>query len=68
MILVTALEGETFFKTIYIDNTVLAGNSDKQMKEIKQALTNQFEVKYMENLHYFLGVKVVQVKNGVWIV
>ena len=62
MILVTASEAEMFIITVHVDNTVLAANSDKQ------ALTEQFEVKYMEDLHYLLGVKVVQNKNGVWIV
>ena len=39
------------------------------MTEVKQALGQQFQIKNMGGLHYFLGIKVVcDCKNGnIWI-
>ena len=39
------------------------------MREIKEALAKQFEVKDMGELHYFLGVNVVQNQKAgsIWI-
>jgi hypothetical protein len=62
-------EGEMIIIAAYIDDIVLAGKSDQRLAEVKQALANQFQVKDMGELHYFLGVKVVQDKESgdVWI-
>ena len=64
-----ASEGEMFIIAVYVDDIVLAGKSDERMAEVKQALAKQFQVKDTGELHYFLGVKVVQDKDssGVWI-
>ena len=64
-----ASEGEMFIIAVYVDDIVLAGKSDQRLAEVKQALANQFQVKDMGELHYFLGVKVVQDKKSsdVWI-
>ena len=62
-------EGEMFVIGVHVDDIVLAGKSDRRMAEVKKALAMQFEVKDMGELHYFLGVKIVQDhQNGkVWI-
>ena len=67
--LYVASEGEMFVISVYVDDIVLAGKSDRRMTEVKKALAMQFEVKDMGELHYFLGVKIVQDhQNGkVWI-
>ena len=59
-----ASEGEMFFIAVYVDDIVLAGKSNKQIAEVKQTLAKQFQVKDMGELHYFLGVKVVQDKES----
>ena len=58
-----------FVVAVYVDDIVLAGRSDERMTEVKKALAKQFEVKDMGELHYFLGVKIIQdPKSGeVWI-
>ena len=47
--LYTSTEGETFIIAIYVDDILLAGKSDKRMKEVKEDLAEQFEVKDMGN-------------------
>jgi len=56
----TALEGEMFIIAVYVDDILLAGKSDRRMTEVKQALSKQFKMKDMGELHHFLGVKVIQ--------
>ena len=51
--LYTSTEGETFIIAVYVDDILLAGKSDKQIKEVKEALAKQFEVKDMGELHYY---------------
>ena len=62
-------EGEMFLIAIYVDDILLAGKSIERLNAVKQALSQQFQVKDMGELHYFLGVKVVQEHKAgiVWI-
>jgi hypothetical protein len=60
--------GETFFIGVYVDDIILAGESEKRMKEVKDTLTKKFDIKDMGELHYFLGMKIQLDKTGdVWI-
>ena len=52
--------GEPFFIRVYVDDIILAGNSPKRMKEVKEALARKVDIKDMDRLHYFLGIKVTQ--------
>ena len=62
-------EGEMFLIAVYVDDILLAGKSDERMTAVKQALSQQFTVKDMGELHYFLGLKVIQnhETGSVWI-
>ena len=65
----TASEGEAFIIGVYVDDIILAGKSEKKMADIKEALSDKFEMKDLGELHYFLGVKVIQdhKKGTIWI-
>ena len=67
--LYTASEGEPFIIGVYLDDILLAVKSDRRMAEVKKALAMQFEVKDIGELHYFLGVKIIQNQSTgeVWI-
>ena len=62
-------EGELFIIAVYVDDILLAGKDKRKMDEIKQTLSSLFEVKDMGELHYFLGVKVIQnhEEKSIWI-
>ena len=52
--------GEMFLVGVYVDDIILAGKSDKRIKEVKRALAAKFDIKDMGRLHYFLGMKILQ--------
>ena len=67
--LYTSSKKKMFHIAVYVDDIVLACKSIERIAEVKKALAKQFEVKDLGELHYFLGIKVVQdQKSGeVWI-
>ena len=66
---VLASEGEICLIAVYVDDILLAGSCNKRLTAVKQALAKKFQVKDMGELHYFLGVKVIQDRKNkrVWI-
>ena len=61
--------GEMFLLGVYVDDIILAGKGKKKIEEVKEALAKQFDIKDMERLHYFLGMKILQddQSGDVWI-
>ena len=62
-------EGELFIIAVYVDDIIFACKCNRMMKKVKDSLSQQFKVKDLGELKYFLGVKVVQdpSKDQVWI-
>lgn len=60
-------EGDMMIVAVYVDDILVAGRSDEQIMRVKNALARQFKIKDMSELHYFLGVKIVQNDTGIWI-
>ena len=55
-----SMSGEPYIIGIYVDDILLAGKNNEQIKEVKLALGERFDVKDQGELNYFLGVKIVQ--------
>ena len=51
---------ETVIIAVYVDDILIATKTDERMTEVKAAITDRFDVKDLGELHFFLGVKVVQ--------
>ena len=50
-----------------MDDLVLAAKSDQVIRKVKDQLAKSFEVTDMGPLKHFLGVRIVQQRNGsVW--
>ncbi|XP_070005641.1 uncharacterized protein [Nicotiana sylvestris] len=49
---------------VYVDNILLAGADIAEMTALKQFLDDQFKIKYLGLVHYFLGLKVSSHPNG----
>ena len=54
---------------VYVDNIVVACKSGERLKEFTQSLCKKFDVTDLVQLHYFLGMKVIQdeLSGNVWI-
>lgn len=44
---------------MYVDDIIVAGESEKLVDDFKRALGERFDVKDLGKLHYFLGMRIV---------
>ena len=51
-------EGWIVLIYLYLDDLFMIGNEDKLIEEIKQQLSQMFEMKDLGELHYCLGLEV----------
>ncbi|KAA0025959.1 reverse transcriptase [Cucumis melo var. makuwa] len=49
----------------YVDDIVLSGDDQAEINQLKQRMGNEFEIKDLENLKYFIGIEVVRSKEGI---
>ena len=45
---------------MFVDDFVVTGESSERIEQEKAALAQKFDVKDLGELHYFLGVQVIQ--------
>ena len=55
-------ENQTIFcvVAVYVDDIIIGCESEKEINDIKSALTQRFEMRDLGPLKYFLGVNVIQ--------
>ena len=51
---------------VYVDDIVITGNNDGEIQKLKGFLANEFEVKDLGNLRYFLGMEVARSPRNVF--
>ena len=52
---------------IYVDDMVNTGNNAKEIDKLKRQLFQEFEMKDLGKLKYFLGIEVLRSKTGIFI-
>src|SRR6266542_1019847 len=52
---------------VYVDDIIITGNDDEEMKYLKETLAKIFEVKDLGHLHYFLGIEVAYGTQGIYL-
>ena len=52
--------GDIFFIGVYVDDIILASRTLERVTEVKEALSQKFDIKDMGKLHFFLGMQVMQ--------
>ncbi|XP_019158583.1 PREDICTED: uncharacterized protein LOC109155352 [Ipomoea nil] len=50
---------------VYVDDILVAGTNDNQIKELKQMLDSSFKIKDLGKLNYFLGIEAYRTPNGI---
>ena len=61
--------GELAYLGVYVNDIIVAAQTDKCLAQVKKDLTSQFEIKDLGRLYLFLGMKIVQdeASGSVWI-
>ncbi|KAG9441691.1 hypothetical protein H6P81_017545 [Aristolochia fimbriata] len=52
------------FVLVYVDDIIVTGSSPLDIRELIQQLQKEFFVKDLGHLHYFLGIEVTRIPNG----
>ena len=60
------IEDEPVIPLLYVDDLFLIGNK-KQIVECKKKLAEEFEMKDLGLMHYFLGMEVWQISEGIFL-
>jgi len=60
-------QGKVTALIVYVDDIVLTGNDDGEMQNLKLRLANEFEIKNLGTLKYFMGIEVARSKHGIFI-
>ena len=60
---------DMMFIGVYVDDLILVARNEKQLNQVKEKLSNKFDIKDLGELKYFLGMKVEQNKEtrSIWI-
>jgi hypothetical protein len=52
---------------IYVDDLIITRDSDVDIFDLKKLLKQKFEMKDLGELHYFLGIEVIESPKGIWL-
>ena len=52
---------------IYVDDLIIGGDSLEEIKDVKGLLRNEFDMKDMGELRYFLGIEMIHTPEGIWL-
>jgi histone deacetylase 1/2 len=52
---------------IYVDDFIIIRDSDGDIFDLKKLLKQNFEMKDLGELHYFLSIEVIQSLKGIWL-
>ncbi|RVW65334.1 Retrovirus-related Pol polyprotein from transposon TNT 1-94 [Vitis vinifera] len=56
--------GKMTILIVYVDDIILSGNDMEELQNLKKYLLEEFEVKDLGNLKYFLGMEVARSRKG----
>ena len=52
---------------VYVDEITVTGDYVREIKELKKCLAQEFEIKDLSRLKYFLGIEVTHSKHGIFV-
>jgi hypothetical protein len=52
---------------IYVDDLIITKDSDANIFNLKKFLKQEFEMKDLGELCYFLGIEVIHSPKGIWL-
>lgn len=55
------------FLLLYVDDIIITGDSEALIAEVKAALLTEFDMKDLGELHFFLGLQIQYLQNGLFV-
>jgi hypothetical protein len=55
----------TMFILVYVDGIIVTSSKPQAVSALLQKMGNEFALKYLGDLHYFLGIEVNKAKDGI---
>jgi hypothetical protein len=62
-----AQDGILLYVLVYVDDLILTGNNNSFLQHVVNSLGATFSLKELSDLHYFLGVEVIPVQQGLFL-
>jgi hypothetical protein len=62
-----ARDGILLYVLVYVDDLILTGNNNPFLQHVVTSLGETFSLKELSDLHYFLGVEVIPVQQGLFL-
>ena len=59
------VDGKIVILIVYVDDIILTGDDIDGLEKLKRVLANEFEVKDIGFLRYFLGMEVARTTQGI---
>ncbi|CAL2262875.1 unnamed protein product [Prunus armeniaca] len=60
-------KGKLLIVSLYVDDLIFTGNDEDMFKSFKESMKKEFDMSDLGRMKYFLGVKVVQNLDGIFI-
>ena len=52
---------------IYVDDLIVGGDNEAETEHVKTLLKQEFDMKDLGELRYFLGIEIVRTEEGIWL-
>lgn len=52
---------------VYVDDILVTGNSEAEIKKVKDFLDHKFTIKDLEYAKYFLGLELIRLGTGLFV-
>ena len=67
MFIKKSTHGKITVLIVYVGNIIISGDDIEEMTLLKKCLANEFEIKELGRLKYFLGIEVAHSREGIFI-
>ncbi|KAM1528050.1 hypothetical protein ACFX1Z_017449 [Malus domestica] len=64
---VKPVDGAIVVLLLYVDDIIITGNASSAIQQVVAALTNEFELKDLGPLHFFLGIQISKTAHGLFL-
>ena len=52
---------------IYVDDLIVGGDNEAEIVHVNNLMKQEFDIKVLGELCYFLGIEIVCMKEGIWL-